>query len=126
MRAAFHVRGAASQALQQSQGDFAMHARPGSDVVDRDRRQLLTTAMGIAAAGATSLFPTQAVPMDTGDAIRTFRVNIPEEALIDLRRRIAATRFPDRETVNDRSQGVQLSKFQDLMRYWGAEYDWRK
>lgn len=59
-------------------------------------------------------------------AIRPFRVNIPEEALADLRRRIAATRFPDKETVNDRSQGVQLAKFQELVRYWGTDYDWRK
>ncbi|HVG20778.1 MAG TPA: epoxide hydrolase [Blastocatellia bacterium] len=61
-----------------------------------------------------------------GDSIRPFRVNVPEEALADLRRRIAATRWPDRETVNDRSQGVQLAKFQELVRYWGTGYDWRK
>jgi pimeloyl-ACP methyl ester carboxylesterase len=48
------------------------------------------------------------------------------EALVDLRRRIAATRWPDRETVNDRSQGVQLAKIQELVRYWGTDYDWRK
>jgi pimeloyl-ACP methyl ester carboxylesterase len=58
--------------------------------------------------------------------IRPFRVNVPGQALIDLRRRIAATRWPDRETVNDRSQGVQLAKFQELVRYWGTHYDWRK
>lgn len=59
-------------------------------------------------------------------AIRPFRVNIPEEALADLRRRIAATRFPDKETVTDRSQGVLLAKFQELIGYWGTDYDWRK
>ncbi|HEX8399993.1 MAG TPA: alpha/beta fold hydrolase [Pyrinomonadaceae bacterium] len=59
-------------------------------------------------------------------AIRPFRVNIPEEALADLRRRIAATRFPDKETVTDRSQGVRLAKFQELIRYWGTDYNWRK
>jgi quercetin dioxygenase-like cupin family protein len=58
--------------------------------------------------------------------IRPFRVNIQEEALADLRRRIVATRFPDKETVSDRSQGVQLAKFQELVRYWGTDYDWRK
>ena len=58
--------------------------------------------------------------------IRPFRVNVPEEALNDLRRRVAATRWPDRETVNDRSQGVQLEKFQKLVGYWATEYDWRK
>jgi pimeloyl-ACP methyl ester carboxylesterase len=51
---------------------------------------------------------------------------VPEEALTDLRRRIAATRWPDRETVADQSQGVQLDKIQPLVRYWGTDYDWRK
>jgi len=58
--------------------------------------------------------------------IRPFRVNIPEAALTDLRRRIQATRFPDRETVNDRSQGVQLANFREIIRYWATDYDWRK
>jgi pimeloyl-ACP methyl ester carboxylesterase len=60
------------------------------------------------------------------DAIRPFHVNIPEEELTDLRRRINATRWPDRETVTDQSQGVQLATMQALARYWGTEYDWRK
>jgi len=60
------------------------------------------------------------------DAIRTFRVHIPEKEIADLRRRIAATRWPDKETVTDRSQGVQLEKLQALVRYWGTDYDWRK
>jgi pimeloyl-ACP methyl ester carboxylesterase len=60
------------------------------------------------------------------DAIRPFHVSIPEEALVDLRRRIAATRWPDKETVADQSQGVQLAKIQELVRYWGTDYDWRK
>ena len=59
-------------------------------------------------------------------AIRPFNVNVPEDALVDLRQRIAATRWPDRETVPDRSQGVQLEKLQALVRYWGTGYDWRK
>src|SRR5918999_1805970 len=62
----------------------------------------------------------------TETAIRPFRVDVPEEQLVDLRRRISATRWPDRETVNDRSQGIQLAKLQELVRYWGTEYDWRK
>jgi pimeloyl-ACP methyl ester carboxylesterase len=60
------------------------------------------------------------------DAIRPFHVSIPEEALVDLRQRIAATRWPDKETVADQSQGAQLAKIQDLVRYWGTGYDWRK
>jgi pimeloyl-ACP methyl ester carboxylesterase len=59
-------------------------------------------------------------------AIRPFTVEIPEADLEDLRSRIAATRFPDKETVEDDSQGVPLSVMQDLARYWATEYDWRK
>lgn len=59
-------------------------------------------------------------------AIRPFRINIPEDALIDLRRRIKATRFPEKETVANSSQGLRLAKFQELARYWGTNYDWRK
>ena len=58
--------------------------------------------------------------------IRPFRVKIPDEALADLRRRIAATRFPEKETVADTSQGVPLATMQKLTRYWQTDYDWRK
>ena len=61
-----------------------------------------------------------------GNAIRPFRINVPEEALLDLRRRVVATRWPERETVTDQSQGVQLAKIQPLIQYWGTDYDWRK
>ena len=60
------------------------------------------------------------------NAIRPFRVQVPQEAIVDLRRRIAATRWPDKETVIDQSQGVQLATMKELVRYWGTEYDWRK
>jgi pimeloyl-ACP methyl ester carboxylesterase len=59
-------------------------------------------------------------------AIRPFRVDIPEEAFVDLRRRIAATRLPEKETVADASQGVQLATMQALARSWGTEYDFRR
>jgi pimeloyl-ACP methyl ester carboxylesterase len=58
-------------------------------------------------------------------AIRPFRVNVPEAALTELRRRINATQWPDRETVADASQGVQLATMEALARYWATEYDWR-
>ena len=89
-----------------------------SETIDLDRRRLLgTAAMGIAVAGATSLLPSQLTAAPADDAIRPFpSVNIPEEALVDLRRRIVATRWPDRETVEDASQGVQLSTIQALAR----------
>jgi pimeloyl-ACP methyl ester carboxylesterase len=59
-------------------------------------------------------------------AIRPFRINVPDEKLVDLRRRITATQWPERETVNDSSQGVQFTTIQNLARYWATEYDWRK
>ena len=63
--------------------------------------------------------------MNSSD-IRPFHVNVPETELIELRRRINATRWPDRETVTDSSQGVQLATMQKLARYWATDYDWRK
>ncbi|HEY3214719.1 MAG TPA: epoxide hydrolase [Actinomycetota bacterium] len=63
---------------------------------------------------------------DMASAVRPFRVDVPEEALADLRRRIAETRWPESETVPDQSQGVQLAAIQELMRYWGNEYEFRR
>ncbi|KAF1008878.1 MAG: Haloalkane dehalogenase [Luteibacter sp.] len=60
------------------------------------------------------------------ESIRPFHVHVPQEQLDDLRRRIADTRWPDKETVNDQSQGIQLARVQELVRYWGTDYDWRK
>jgi len=67
-----------------------------------------------------------ALDQQTGSAIRPFHVEVPEEALTDLRRRLAATRWPSRELVADRSQGVQLATMEALCRYWAEEYDWRR
>jgi pimeloyl-ACP methyl ester carboxylesterase len=64
--------------------------------------------------------------MSSETEIRPFRVGIAEEAVADLRRRVNATRWPERETVADDSQGVPLALIQELARYWGTEYDWRK
>jgi len=63
---------------------------------------------------------------DDKNAIRPFQVNVPEAELTELRRRINATKWPDRELVADATQGVQLATVQALARYWGTEYDWRK
>src|SRR5688572_17276517 len=60
------------------------------------------------------------------EAVLPFQVSIPEDQIVDLRRRLAATRWPDKETVADPSQGAQLAKLQELVRYWGTAYDWRK
>ncbi|HEV2478900.1 MAG TPA: epoxide hydrolase [Puia sp.] len=62
----------------------------------------------------------------SNEEIRPFHVNIPEEKLADLKRRISATKWPDREIVNDETQGVQLATMQALAKYWVTEYDWRK
>jgi pimeloyl-ACP methyl ester carboxylesterase len=59
-------------------------------------------------------------------SIRPFRANVPKAALADLRRRLQETRWPDMETVVDRSQGPRLSELRDLVRYWGTDYDWRR
>jgi pimeloyl-ACP methyl ester carboxylesterase len=64
--------------------------------------------------------------VETVTEIRPFQVDIPEDELADLRRRIAATRWPSKELVADRSQGVQLATLQELARYWATDYDWRK
>src|ERR1700692_459213 len=63
---------------------------------------------------------------EQADAIRPFNVNFPEAELTELRSRINATKWPERETVTDASQGVQLATSQALARYWGTDYDWRK
>jgi pimeloyl-ACP methyl ester carboxylesterase len=69
---------------------------------------------------------TRTVSSVEGGAIAPFRIDIPDEAIVDLRRRLATTRWPERETVNDASQGVQLGTVQKLARYWLTNYDWRK
>jgi pimeloyl-ACP methyl ester carboxylesterase len=95
------------------------------DAIDQDRRQFLSiAAMGIAAAGAASIFPPASAA--SADAVRPFRIDTPEQDLADLRRRLAATRWPDKETVADESQGVTLAMLQELVRHWQTDYDWRK
>jgi pimeloyl-ACP methyl ester carboxylesterase len=77
--------------------------------------------------GARAADPVASSTTATVDtSIRPFKVQVPQAALDDLRRRIAATRWPDRETVADPSQGVQLARLQALVRYWGSNYDWRR
>ena len=102
-----------------------------------DRRQFCGAAAVTVAAGPLGLpgffsersqTMTEVAQQTDGDkaAIRPFRVNVPQEELAELRRRINAARWPDRETVADESQGVQLATIQELARHWAADYDWRK
>jgi pimeloyl-ACP methyl ester carboxylesterase len=84
----------------------------------------------LAVAGHTRAVPaaesSASAAQQGGTGIRPFHVGVPDAALVELRQRIAATRWPDRETVGDRSQGAQLAKLQELLRHWGTGYDWRK
>ncbi|MBC8038202.1 MAG: alpha/beta fold hydrolase, partial [Rhizobiales bacterium] len=87
------------------------------------RRTMLATS---AALGAVSLMPTAFAAAASSESIRPFQVHFPKDDLTDLRRRLSATRWPGKETVSDRSQGAQLADLQELVRYWGDGYDWRK
>jgi len=109
---------------------------------DFTRRRFLAAAAATVAAGPPGLRAlsgridamTDVVKLDTpltvsevtDPDIRPFHVNVPEAELADLRRRVAATRWPDREQVADSTQGVQLATMQALARYWATDYDWRK
>ncbi|WP_322054009.1 epoxide hydrolase family protein [Paraburkholderia bannensis] len=87
------------------------------------RRTLLAAT---AAAGALALFPKAIYAATENTKIRPFKAHIPDSALIDLKRRLANTRWPGKETVGDESQGVRLARMQQLVQYWGSDYDWRK
>ena len=103
-----------------------MSKQSDNEHVNPDRRQLLgVVAMGAVAAGVSTLLPLQAASAAADTAIRPFRVNVPEHDLVDLRRRLAATKWPEKEIVGDQSQGVQLATAQRLVRHW-QNYDWRK
>src|SRR5215468_2260459 len=85
-----------------------------------------TSRNAISEDSVSNSLPAKSPAATEDKAIRPFRIKIPEEALVDLRRRLAATRWPDQETVTDRSQGVQLATMKELARYWQTDYDWRK
>ena len=101
------------------------------------RRRLCGAVVATAAASGLvlSICPSEgstavnAVTQQIGSdntAIRPFHVDVPEAELVELRKRINATRWPEKETVADHSQGVPLATMQKLARYWATEYDWRK
>jgi pimeloyl-ACP methyl ester carboxylesterase len=89
------------------------------------RRALLVSSLAGVVVMADPI-SSQAAPSAGGDAIRPFHFQAPEAELVDLKRRVAATRWPDKELVADTSQGVQLATMQALARYWATNYDWRK
>jgi pimeloyl-ACP methyl ester carboxylesterase len=90
------------------------------------RRHVLaaSAAAAVSLLSARPLIATEEASEDS--AIRPFSVHVPEVDLVELRKRTAQTRWPDQETVADQSQGAQLAKLQELVRYWGSGYDWRK
>jgi pimeloyl-ACP methyl ester carboxylesterase len=96
------------------------------------RRGLITriavASLALAAAAIPVLAGDKSVVAlkDDPNAIRPFHIKVPKAALTDLRRRLAATRWPTKELVKDRSQGVQLATLKELVRYWATDYDWRK
>jgi pimeloyl-ACP methyl ester carboxylesterase len=107
-----------------------MQSKPASRDTLRERIKRLTAVASLAITAATA-------PVIAGDSsgtfskelnteIRPFHVNVPEEAITDLRRRLAATRWPSMELVQDRSQGVQLATLKELVRYWATDYDWKR
>jgi pimeloyl-ACP methyl ester carboxylesterase len=85
-----------------------------------------TLALGIALLGTLWQSPATAATTADDTSIRPYHVHVADKDLADLHRRIAETRWPDKETVNDDSQGIQLAKVQALVQYWGKGYDWRK
>jgi pimeloyl-ACP methyl ester carboxylesterase len=89
-------------------------------------RRLTRVVLTVAALGGVH-GPAWGAPANGHDAtIRPFSIHVPQETLVDLRRRLGATRWPDDETVPDRSQGVQSSTMKKLVHYWQTEYDWRR
>src|SRR5215207_2172332 len=107
-----------SPALAEAQTTAAgPQARP---TLSRDPIMTQLNTMDAPAAAPTSREAASA------EAIRPFRAHVPDADIADLRRRLAATRWPDKETVTDASQGAQLATLQELVSYWGNSYDWRK
>jgi len=104
------------------------------DTINHERRRLLGSAtLAAATAGILGVLPAYAVKAAEaigasagGSVIRPFQVHLPEKDVAELRRRVQATRWPDRETVPDESQGLQLARLQALAAYWGSGYDWRR
>jgi pimeloyl-ACP methyl ester carboxylesterase len=98
---------------------------------DPSRRDILLTggtllAMSAIGAGAASIVSPSSARAATSEEIRPFSIHFSDEQLADLRRRVAATRWPSKEIVTDASQGVQFATLQKLAQYWATDYDWRK
>src|SRR3982751_4948762 len=103
-----------------AQAPVVAASRAATAILNRDR-----SMTAIKTADAPRSAPVaRATPDD--ESIRPFHVNIPEQQLTELRRRIRETQWPEKETVSDQSQGVPLAAMQELARYWATDYDWPK
>src|ERR1700688_1789565 len=111
-----------------SKGESSVDTIKTSQDIDHDRRRFVgaTAASVAAAAGALGVPPEHEAAAASDNTIRSFRIDFPDAELTELRRRIIATKWPERETVTDKSQGVQLATVQELARNWATDYDWRK
>jgi pimeloyl-ACP methyl ester carboxylesterase len=99
------------------------------NIMEKSKNMLTGTIITGALVMSTSATQAQTSPHSNlipSEAVRPFQIKVSEAALVDLHKRIKATRWPDKETVNDESQGVQLATMQKLAQYWGTVYDWRK
>jgi hypothetical protein len=94
--------------------------------INHDRRQFVQTVAICVAAISTARLPEPAAAATPADTIKPFSVSFPEEQVVDLRRRIAATRWPDKEQVTDETRGVRLATMRNLAQYWQTSHDWRK
>jgi pimeloyl-ACP methyl ester carboxylesterase len=105
--------------------EVGMHPNVKSETINQRRRTLMImAAMGVAARNG--IFPAAAIAGTASEDIRPFRIAIRDEDLADLRRRLAATRWPEKETVADDTQGVPLATMRELVHHWQSDYDWRK
>lgn len=106
---------------------MGLENKAGNSQVTRRSFLLSGAAIGMAAVVPPSSVAARAVNASIkSDDIRPFTADVPEAALVDLRRRLAATRWPDSATVKDRSQGVEQLKLKELVAYWQSSYDWRR
>lgn len=100
---------------------------PPSAIIAAIGTALLLFPLAAAAAPGQPQGQSAGAAVEHNDAvIKPFRVDVPQTDLDELFRRVRATRWPDQETVPDQSQGIQLARLQELVRYWGTGYDWRK
>jgi hypothetical protein len=112
--------GGVTNCIRSRERDPPTTLRPG-----RKEPDLFTTGIR-AASGSLRQGGAMSTTVDTTTEIPPFRIEIPDEQIDNLRQRVAATRWPTKELVPDRSQGVQLATLQELARYWTSEYVWRK